>query len=278
MTLGEAVSAGTTFLDENKVSFPRLSAEILLSHCLGVERPYLYSHDKDEIEATLLTVYKEMLDRKSDGEPLQHITGIQEFFGRIFKVNSSVLIPRPETELVVETICNLNEWTKPAIIDVGTGSGCIGATLALEIPNARVFGVDLSHEAINIARENSINLDANLLLTTGDLLDAYGNSFEFIVSNPPYVDSKDYPNLQKEVRDYEPHIALFANDGTLSIYKRLIPQAYEHLVEGGYMVVEIGFSLEEKVRTLFPKGWELLPTRTDLQGIPRVIAARKSFK
>ena len=275
MILREALAAGTEILAKNQISSPRLSAEVLLSLCLGVERPYLYAHDRDEIGAENLDAYRTMLDRKSAGEPLQHITGIQEFFGRPFRVNPSVLIPRPETELVVETVCELNEWVAPRIVDVGTGSGCIGVTLALQVPNATVMGVDVSPEALGVARHNADELGTTVTLAAADVLDALGGEFEFVVSNPPYVARGDYPSLQKEVRDYEPHVALFAPDDTLSVYRKLIPQAHEHLIAGGHLVVEIGFALEEGVQELFGEGWELLPTRTDLQGIPRVIAARK---
>ena len=275
MTLGEALAAGTEILDKNKISSPRLAAEVLLSRCLGVERPYLYAHDRDKMGAKHLAAYRSMLGRKSAGEPLQHITGIQEFFGRSFRVNPSVLIPRPETELVVETVCELNEWARARIVDVGTGSGCIAVTLALEIPDATVFAVDVSPEALGVARHNAVELGTDVALAAVDVLDALEGVFEFVVSNPPYVARGDYPSLQREVRDYEPHVALFAPDDTLSVYRKLIPEAYEHLIIGGHVVVEIGFALEESVRKLFGKGWELLPTKTDLQGIPRVIAARK---
>ncbi len=278
MTLREALAAGTAILDKSQVSSPRLSAEVLLSHCLGVERPYLYAHDRDEMVAAHLDAYRSMLDRKSAGEPLQHITGTQEFFGRAFRVNSTVLIPRPETELVVETVCELNEWARARIVDVGTGSGCIGVTLALEIPDAKVFAVDVSPEGLGVARHNAVELGAEVALAAVDVLDAIGGVFEFVVSNPPYVACGDYPSLQKEVRNYEPHVALFAPDDTLSVYRKLIPQAKERLIGGGHLVVEIGFALEEGVRKLFGEDWELLPTRTDLQGIPRVVAARKVGK
>ncbi len=219
MTLREAIAAGTAILDKSQISSPRLSAEVLLSHCLGVERPYLYSHDRDEMGPAHLDAYRSMLDRKSAGEPLQHITGIQEFFGRSFEVNSSVLIPRPETELVIETVCDLNEWAGARIVDMGTGSGCIGVTLALEIPDAQVFAIDVSPEGLGVARHNAAELGAEVALAAVDVLDAVGGLFEFVVSNPPYVARGDYHSLQKEVRNYEPHVALFAPDDTLSVYR-----------------------------------------------------------
>lgn len=276
MTIGEARAAGTDLLDKNQVSSPRLLAEVLLSHCLGVARPYLYSHDRDELQAEHLDTYRIMLDRKSVGEPLQYITGIQEFFGRPFRVNPSVFIPRPETELIIETVCALNEWVTPRILDVGTGSGCIGVTLDLEIADATVFAIDVSFEALGVARDNTTELGSNLALAASDMLDAIGSEFEFIVSNPPYVARSDFSRLQQEVRNYEPYLALFAPEDTLSIYRKLLTQAQERLIVGGHLVVELGFTLEQGVQELFGKGWKLHPTRNDLQGIPRVLAARKS--
>ncbi len=275
MTLGEALATGIEILEQNLVSASRLTAEVLLAHSIGADRTYLYTHDRDVIDNKAWDAYQSMLERRSAGEPTQHITGVQEFYGRPFSVNEFVLIPRPETELVIEVVGELNQWEAPRIIDVGTGSGCIAITLRLEIPSSEVIASDISEEALRVARKNSIALGASVGFLNMDLTEACRGDFEFVVSNPPYVATTDLASLQREVREHEPHVALFAPDDPTSVYRNLLPQAHERLIRGGYLVVEIGFAMEAEVRKLFGEEWELPPTRADLQGIPRVIAARK---
>ena len=275
MTLGEALETGIGTLEANMVSVSRLTAEVLLAHSLGVDRTYLYAHNTDTIDEKAWDTYRAMLERRSTGEPTQHITGTQEFYGRPFSVDSSVLIPRPETEFVIETVGKLNHWKAPRIIDVGTGSGCIAITLGLEIPSAEVYASDISERALAMAGRNARALGASVEFLTMNLMDACHGAFEFVVSNPPYVATADFRSLQREVREHEPHVALFAPGEPTSVYQNLIPQALDRLVQGGHLVVEIGFAMEAQIRGLFGEQWELLPTRADLQGIPRVIAARK---
>lgn len=275
MTLRKALIDGIRLLEENNISNPRLTAEVFLSHCLNVDKTHLYTHDEEQLSAAAGLTFRSMLSRKTLGEPLQYITGIQEFFGRPFHVNPSVLIPRPETELLVSAVCDLNVWDTPRIADVGTGSGCIALTLALEIASSQVFGSDISTAALSVALMNKSILAAPAELAAMDVLNAFDGAFEFIVSNPPYVSRGDSCSLQREVRDYEPAIALFAPEDTFSVYRRLILQSLDRLVTGGYLLLEIGFGLEEQVVNLFDSTWEPLPTRNDLQGIPRVVVARK---
>ena len=275
MTLGEALATGIETLEQNLVSAARLTGEVLLAHSLGVDRTYIYSHNNDTIDKRVWDNYRSMLDRRLTGEPTQHITGIQEFYGRPFSVNERVLIPRPETEFVIEVVARLNHWEAPRIIDVGTGSGCIAITLSLEIPSSEVFAGDISEEALHVASRNSLALGASVGFLNMNLTDACTGQFEFVVSNPPYVDTNDFRSLQREVREHEPHVALFAPDEPTSVYRNLLPQAHERLIQGGYLVVEIGYAMEKQIRDLFGEEWELMATRADLQGIPRVIAARK---
>lgn len=275
MTLGEALETGIRTLEKNMVSVSRLTAEVLLAHSLGVDRTYLYAHNTDTIDEKAWDTYRAMLDRRSTGEPTQHITGTQEFYGRPFSVDNSVLIPRPETEFLIEVVGKLNHWKAPRIIDVGTGSGCIAITLGLEIPSSEVFASDISERALAVAGRNARALGSSVEFLTMNLMDACHGDFEFVVSNPPYVATADFRSLQREVREHEPHVALFAPGEPTSVYRNLLPQALDRLVQGGHLVVEIGFAMEEQIRGLFGEEWELLPTRADLQGIPRVIAARK---
>jgi release factor glutamine methyltransferase len=207
------------------------------------------------------------------GVPVQYIVGRQEFYGRYFSVNPSVLIPRPETELLVERVLALRPAAGSRIIDVGTGSGCIGITLALELPETHVTLTDVSFAALQTARANAKSLGANVGIACMDLLEAVSGPFDFIASNPPYVSRAETSRLQREVREHEPHVALFAADDGLAAYRQLIPSASRLLRPGGYLLMEIGFGLEERVLSLFDEGWERLPTGTDLQGIPRIVSA-----
>ena len=274
MTIREALREATERLSRHRVSSPRLSAEVLLAHCLSTDRSYLFAHDQQELGAGESQQFENSLYDRISGVPVQYIVGRQEFFGRYFKVNRSVLIPRPETEFAVETVLRLNPAPGASIIDVGTGSGCIGLTLALELPQARVTIADISGEALSVARINAAELGAAASIVCMDLLDAVVGPFDIIVSNPPYVSPQETSNLQLEVREHEPHVALFASEEGLAVFSRLIPAARQRLKPEGYFVAEIGFRMEGRVLKLFDQQWEVLPTRKDLQGIPRIVVAR----
>ncbi len=275
MTLGETLAAATGSLEENRIPSPRLTAEVLLAHCMQVEKARLHSHSEDPLSNEKEMAFNSMLARRIKGEPLQYITGVQEFYGRTFHVDPSVLIPRPETEFVIETVLEQITRSSSTIVDIGTGSGCIACTLALELPDASVSASDVSPEAVQTARRNAHALGASVNFVCLESLDAWSGPFDAVVSNPPYVRSDEHGGLQREVRDFEPGIALVGDPNPFSLYRHLCSQALERLVEGGILVFEIGFSMEEAIRGLFGSGWELLPTRCDLQGIPRVIAAHK---
>lgn len=277
MTLRDALRESIERLNNHGISSPRLAAEVLLAHCLSVDRTYLYTHDERELSASQLQCLEDAIWERASGVPVQYIVGRQEFFGRYFHVDPTVLIPRPETELLVERVIELQPSANARIIDVGTGSGCIGVTLALELPEAQVFLADVSFDAVRTARSNAMNLGAhNVSLAVMDLLEAANGPLDFIVSNPPYVSLTETSRLQREVREHEPQVALFAGDDGLAAYRRLIPQARRLLRPGGYIAMEIGFGLEQSVLDLFDDSWERLPTRADLQGIPRIVSARLS--
>jgi len=245
-----------------------------MAHCLSVDKPYLYTHDEHPLTERHMRCLEEGVWDRISGVPLQYIVGRQEFYGRYFSVNPSVLIPRPETELVVERVLALQPAAGSRIIDVGAGSGCIGITLALELPLTRVILTDVSFEALQTARGNARQLGADTPILCMDLLDAASGPFDFIVSNPPYVSYAETSQLQREVREHEPHVALFAGDDGLAPYRRLIPSAEQTLRPGGYLTMEIGFGMESRALGLFDERWEKLPTGADLQGIPRIVCAR----
>jgi release factor glutamine methyltransferase len=274
LTLRDALRQAIDQLERHGVSSPRLNAEVLTAHCLSVEKTYLYTHDERELTPEETQRLEDFVYERISGVPVQYIVGRQEFFGRYFKVNPAVLIPRPETEFIVEAVLEIRPPAGLRIIDVGTGSGCIGITLALELPEAHVTLTDVSFDALRVAQLNASRLGASVSVACMDLLDAASGEFDFIVSNPPYVSRKETSRLQVEVREHEPEVALYGDDDGLAAYRRLIPAAERLLRPGGYLIAEMGFGMEERVLSLFGTAWEKLPTKTDLQGIPRTIRAR----
>ena len=278
MRLDLAIRQGTERLQAHARGNVRLDAETLLMHVLGRDRGYLYAHPELELSCRELSRYDELLARRASGEPLQYITGHQEFWGLDLVVNPSVLIPRPETEHAVETALELMRGMDgPHIVDVGTGSGCIALALAAEFPQAKIDAVDISSEALEVATSNAKRLGIEgIHFAQSDLLGIFlhvGHAFDLVISNPPYVGELEADKLQVEVRQYEPHWALFGGEHGLDVYRRLIPQAASVLESGGALILEIGYSQEQAIRELLTD-WREVRSVTDLQGIPRVIVAR----
>jgi release factor glutamine methyltransferase len=277
VTIREALRSAAERLELHHVSNSRLTSELLIAHALSVSREYLYSHDDRILTGDELQKLEDLLYDRIGGVPLQYIVGRQEFWGRYFSVNPAVLIPRPETEYIVEVVLEQRDILKsPALLDVGTGSGCIAVTLALEIPAATVFAADISEAAVRVARQNATNLGADVKFVCMDVLDAVRGRFDFIVSNPPYVRRDDLTRLQREVREHEPHVALFSPEDELAIYRRLVTGAEQMLNPGGYLVMEVGLGMDGKILALFGPGWKKLPTKADLQGIPRTVIAQRN--
>ena len=222
--------------------------------------------------------FSALIQRRLAGEPIQYITGETEFYGLPFRVTRDVLIPRPETEHLVEKVLELaTHFFAPRILDVGTGSGCIAVSLAHGIPHAHITAIDLSASALAIARENAKINGVEVRFIKGDLLvPVAGERFEIVVSNPPYVASADRDTLSVEVRDFEPALALFAGEDGLEVYRRLIPAAFDALIPGGFVVLEIGYGQEQEIRALLSaNGFENIECINDLQGIPRVVCVRR---
>jgi release factor glutamine methyltransferase len=257
----------------------RQDAETLLLHFLGQNKAWLIAHAEEELSGDKATRYAESLERRFQGEPIQYITGEAEFYGLPFRVTRDVLIPRPETEHLVEKALELAaKFPAPRIVDVGAGSGAIAVALAHNLPDAPITAIDLSAAALAIARENAKRNGVSIRFLLGDLFGPVaGEQFEMVVSNPPYVPTADRAALSVEVRDYEPEMALFAGDDGLDIYRRLIPAAFDTLIPGGYVVLEIGFGQSHAIiELLATSGFRQIEFVPDLQGIPRVACARRT--
>ncbi|MGA2905530.1 MAG: peptide chain release factor N(5)-glutamine methyltransferase [Candidatus Korobacteraceae bacterium] len=281
MQLKQALSSAVDRLEAADVGSPRMNAEVLLMFVLGVNRAYLYAHPERGLTAEDEARYNEVLARRATGMPSHYITGHQEFWGLDFVVSPAVLIPRPETEHLVETVLELARGVpNPKLVDVGTGSGCIALAVAHELKNAEVVAVDVSADALEIARANAarLQLDGRVHFMQSDVLEAVADphDFDFVVSNPPYVGFGEADKVQKSVRDFEPRTAVFAGEQGLDVIGPLVEQAHRALKLGGWLAVEIGYSMRDAVVNLLnPTMWEDVRVVPDLQGIPRVVAARK---
>ena len=256
----------------------RRDAELLLLHVTGLTRAELMTHPNRELSESQMSAYRAAIARRARNEPVQYITGTQEFYGRSFAVTPAVLIPRPETEHLVESALALHPAPK-RILDIGTGSGILAITLALELPNAIVIATDTSAEALAVARQNAAALGAidRIHFVESDLFAALADErFDCIVANPPYVATDEV--LEPQVRDYEPVTALYAGEDGLALYRRLIPQAFEHLEPGGHLLLEIGQGQRDAVAGLLRAGsFEGIRFIDDLQGIPRVAIAKSAL-
>ena len=271
LTIGEALQQGTRLLEDAGIAAGRLTAEVLLSHAMHRERVYLYAHSGDPLKEVEWIHYGRYLHERMNGKPTQYITGRQEFYGREFRVTSDVLIPRPETEHVVEAALRIVQ-SGQRVLDVGTGSGALPVTLQLEA-GAQACGTDISPAAIAVAQDNAYRLGAPVRFVVCDLMSAIAlASMDVIVSNPPYVPSTQKEGLQREVRDWEPHVALFAGESGFEIYDRIVADAPRVLRSGGWLIMELGFGCFNHVTALLST-WHDVRIDPDLAGIPRVISA-----
>ena len=276
-SIAEALQDASRILDDAGVPEARREAASLLSFVLRKNRTFLISHAEDPVDDDSLRQLREFVERRASGEPLQYITGVQDFYGREFRVTPDVLIPRPETELLVEAALEIAKSDEAYICDIGTGSGCIAITFLCEIPGARAVAVDKSPEALEIAKLNATkhSVADRIVFVVSDCFDSLGRGeyqFDLIVSNPPYVSESALAGLQREVRDHEPLLALSPGPDGLSVIRRLLTEAPAYLKPNGHMLMEIGFDQSDAVRSLIDKAvWSLLEIRPDLQCIPRIV-------
>jgi release factor glutamine methyltransferase len=281
MRLQEALRQGFEELEGANIPSARLAAELLLMHALDCDRTCLYAHPERELTDVERVHYGRYLSERITRKPTQYITGRQEFWGLEFRVTPAVLIPRPETEHVVERALELVRGfapsRRPMIIDVGTGSGCIAAALASELSRAVVVATDISEAALQVAAGNAQHLlGARIAFCHMNLLDGIADAcMDVVASNPPYVPKRQAASLQREIRDFEPPTALLAGEEGPEVYLRLVPEAARVLRPGGWAVFELGFGMTERVEALFGGGWADVSILPDLAGIPRVISARR---
>jgi release factor glutamine methyltransferase len=284
LTIADALREAATELRVAGVVEARREAGSLLSHVTGHDRTHVITHADEGLTPGQLSALRAAVSRRAAGEPLQYITGRQEFYGLEFEVTSDVLIPRPETELLVEAALELLKGAaSPLVCDVGTGSGCIAVALLHERGDARCLALDISPEALRVAGRNAERhgVGDRMLRLASDCLEALGAEeyadlrFDLVASNPPYVAEADVVSLQREVRDHEPRVALTPGGDGLSVIRRLLSEAPRRLKPGGHLLLEIGFDQHEQVAALInPRTWRLLEIHKDLQGIPRIVALR----
>jgi release factor glutamine methyltransferase len=310
MQLRAALQAALKSLLRHHVPSAQLAAELLMMHVIDRDRSYIYSHPESELPPESEERYFRMVAERAAGKPTQYITGHQEFWGMDFEVTPEVLIPRPETEQVVEMVLELSKrqgFDKNArlrLVDVGAGSGCIALALASEFPRAVIFSTDISRRALVVASRNAVRLGMpeRVKFLESDLLDRlldadFLGAFDFVVSNPPYVGREEVDRVQREVREHEPLLAWGGLERGDEIYARLFPQAARALKPGGYVVVEIGYNMRDRALALLGVGaavshlhreggpeesgartaadWSDIEVHPDLAGIPRVVIAKR---
>jgi release factor glutamine methyltransferase len=279
MQLRDAINSTIDKLEQNDVGSPRLNAETLLMFVLNCNRAYLYAHPERELTIDEQQRYEEAVCERARGVPAQYITGHQEFWGLDLIVSPAVLIPRPETEHLVETAMEVaKSYLRPIIIDVGTGSGAMALALANELPRAEVHAVDISPDALEVARANAarLQLDGKVRFHITDLLTGFPDEFaDIVVSNPPYVGESEADKVQAQVKAFEPHIAVFGGHEGTEIIAKIIGQAERVLKPHGWLMMEIGYTQSRRVEELLA-GWSEVHFVPDLQGIPRVAVGRKA--
>lgn len=277
MDIRTALQQGSRLLEEAGISESRLTAEVLLSHALKRERSWLFGHPEEDLNGIAGVRYNRSLQDRLRGRPCQYIIGRQEFYGRDFLLTQDVFIPRPETEYMVEQALKLTP--RPVdILDVGCGSGNIAVTLSLELDTpAQVIATDISFAAVAVARANARRLGAQVAFLVCDLGSAIADrSLDLLISNPPYIPTGEEQGLQREIREHEPRIALFAGPEGLDAYHRLVAEAPRLLRPGGWIVFELGYRQVDAVNAMLDGRWSELLVVSDLAGLPRVFVARFS--
>lgn len=281
-SIAAALIEATTLLRAAGVSEARRDAGSLLANLLGQDRAFLITHSEKVLDDDQVNALRQRVKRRASGEPLQYITGVQEFFGLAFEVNSNALIPRPETELLVESVLEAIDslGRSSLILDVGTGTGCITIAVLHERPGTKAVAVDLSADAIQLAIRNAIrnSVRERMTVLAADTLSAFSPQpiFDVVVSNPPYIADSEWATLQREVREHEPRLALTSGEDGLNMIRRLVSETAPYLRPSGYLIFEMGYDQRAAVEQMIDSHvWQAIAIRSDLQGIPRTVMLRK---
>ncbi len=287
-TVGRLLEKSRGYLEDKGVEGARLSVELLLSHALGCERIQLYTSFEQPVPELVVARFRELVKLRAEQVPVGYLTGKAYFYSLEFSVNPDVLIPRPETELLVEqmiNICRTSHFANPGILEIGTGSGCVAIALAKNLPHAEVVATDISGSALAVAKDNAQKhkLGERIRFVQGDLFEALSEEgkrpggFDFIVSNPPYISPEEIPDLPREVREYEPRVALLGRDEALAVHRRIVDGAEGYLAERGKLLMELGHEQAQAARGLLEQSGYLSEVRTvrDLQGHERVVIGEK---
>lgn len=284
MTIHDILNESTKALEAADIPSSRLDAEVLLSFSLGCDRLEFYKNPDMTISETQLSAFRNFIDRRSRWEPVAYITGRKEFWTFVLAVNNYVLIPRPDTEVIVEEtidICRKINSPEIKILDIGTGSGAIALALASEITGAKIVATDISEASLNLAQKNAaaLGLKEKIDFRQGNLFEPVDSIFDIIVCNPPYIAAEEYEKLPAGVKDYEPREALLAGKSGLEFYEKLIYQAAGFLKKNGWLLLEIGAKQEAGVCGIMEAAcfYESIEMRRDYAGLPRVIKARRKI-
>lgn len=283
MTVHNLIHEAAQKLEAAGIPSARLDAEVLLAFCLNCDRTEFIKYPEKQISQDRMTAFHTLIARRLAFEPVAYITGRKAFWSFTLEVNPDVLIPRPDTEIIVEesvAVCRDGNVDSPRILDVGTGSGAIALALAREIPDARITATDISPAALAVAQRNArvLGLEHSVRFLLSDLFEKVTGAFDLIVSNPPYIGADEYETLESGVKDFEPRAALWAGQTGVEFYEKLIYQAHSRLLEKGWLLLEIGAKQGDKVSALMAANagfYEGIALRADYAGLPRVIKGRR---
>ena len=283
MTVREIIHQTTQKLDTSGIPSARLDTEVLLAFCLGCDRLEFIKNPQRQLSGDELAALDKMIARRLCFEPVAYITGVKDFWSFTLEVTPDVLIPRPDTEVIVEeaiAYCRSEALVRPHILDIGTGSGAIALALAKEIPDAEIIATDISLAALAVAQKNArrLGMENSITFLASDLFDKVQGAFDIIVSNPPYIGADEYETLEAGVKDFEPRIALWAGQTGVEFYEKLIYQARGYLKENGWLLLEIGAKQSESVQAIMKAKdgfYGHIDVRADYAGLSRVIKGRR---
>ncbi|HOE22372.1 MAG TPA: peptide chain release factor N(5)-glutamine methyltransferase [Smithellaceae bacterium] len=282
MTIRQIIFEATQKLEKAGIPSARLDAEVLLAFLLRCDRLAFFKNPENPISKEQRAAFDRLIERRTGGEPVAYMTGRKAFWSFALEVNPAVLIPRPDTEVIVEealAVLRQESWRRPRILDIGTGSGAIALALACEVPGASITATDISEAALQTAQKNAAALNVEpIVFLKGDLFEPVEGRFDLIVSNPPYIGADEYQSLPPGVKNFEPEEALRAGQTGLEFYEKLIYQAHGYLAENGWLLLEIGARQKQEVRAIYEAHqdfYERIDVREDYAGLPRVIKGRR---